>query len=132
VQAGEPLCELETSKANVDITSETEGILRRILISEGTAVPARTVLALIGMAADALPAIDPYYRVVRISSQSARVATDEPVESNNVIGREKGDVIASPRAKKLAAELGIDLASVTGTGPNGRIVEDDVRRALNA
>src|SRR5437867_1826011 len=77
VQAGEALCELETSKANVELTAEMSGVLRRILIAEGTAIPARTVLALIGVANDPLPEIDPYYRVAGTASQNALAVANQ-------------------------------------------------------
>ena len=143
VQAGEALCELETSKANVELTAETSGVLRRILIAEGTAIPARTVLALIGAANDLLPEIDPYYRVVGTASQSALAVTSEGAAAQSVPGatagpselvgergRQREGIVASPRAKKLAAEHGIDLATVSGSGPGGRSVEEDVQRLI--
>jgi pyruvate dehydrogenase E2 component (dihydrolipoamide acetyltransferase) len=99
------------------------------LIAEGTAIPARTVLALIGSAADTLPAVDPYYRVAGRTQAPVAVAP-EPVIAVSEPNSERTVVLASPRARKLAAEHGVDLASLTGTGPGGRIVEEDVLRAV--
>jgi pyruvate/2-oxoglutarate dehydrogenase complex dihydrolipoamide acyltransferase (E2) component len=130
VQVGEALCEVETSKANVEITAETSGVLRRILIAEGTAIPARTVMALLGAANDPLPEIDPYYRVAGTASQSALAATAKPDMLVGERGRQRAGITASPRAKKLAADHGIDLAKVSGSGPGGRIVEEDVQRLI--
>src|SRR5262245_25194372 len=81
VLAGEALCGLETSKANVELTAESSGVLRRILIGEGTAVPARTVLALIGAVDDPLPEIDPFYRVVGTAMQSTLAVTSGETNS---------------------------------------------------
>jgi len=133
VQVGEALCELETAKANVEITAETAGVLRRILIKEGTAIPARTVLALIGSANDLLPTIDPYYRVAGRTATLAPTPAPAPIPvAPPPLSADRAGIIVSPRAKKLAADHQIDLASLSGSGPNGRIVEEDVQRAINA
>src|SRR5438270_13897079 len=63
VRAGEVLCEVETSKASVEIPADVEGVLGRILIAEGTTIPSLTVIALIADVEEALPEVDPYYRV---------------------------------------------------------------------
>src|SRR5438270_13661231 len=63
VRAGDVLCEVETSKASVEIPADVDGVLARVLIAEGTSIPSLTVIALIAEAGEALPEVDPYYRV---------------------------------------------------------------------
>ncbi len=130
VQAGDPLCEIETSKANVEITSPAAGMLRKILMPEGASVPALTVLAMIGDPGDPLPKIDPLYRVQSSTKPATPTASAPETSVPGNISPGRLGVGASPRAKRLAAEHGIDLAGLTGTGPGGRIVEEDVRRAI--
>ena len=142
VQVGDTLCEVETNKANVELSAEAAGVLRKVLVSEGTALPSLTVIALIGGPGDALPDVDPYYRVLqRGANPSAATAparaslpvthTEPPAVRNEPpLMKRAGEVTASPRARKLAAEHQLDLSTLTGSGPDGRIGEDDVRRAL--
>ena len=135
VQIGDALCEVETNKANVEITAEAAGVLRKVLVSEGTALPSLTVIALIGAPGDAVPAVDPYYRVqqrgANPSAATAPARAALPVTHSELPAtRRAGEVTASPRARRLAAEHQLDLSTLAGSGPDGRIVEDDVRRAL--
>ena len=107
-------------------------MVRRILVPEGAAVPAFTVLALIGAATDPLPTIDPYYRVTgrRQASEASAIRAEAPRPASE--SAQAGDrVSASPRARKRAADNGVDLSTIAGTGPGGRIVEADVRLAAS-
>jgi pyruvate dehydrogenase E2 component (dihydrolipoamide acetyltransferase) len=140
VRNGEPLCEVETGKANVEIEANATGILRQVLIPAGTSIPALTVLALIGAANDPLPTIDPFYRVSRGTRGGGQVMAAPPIDplpapplntQHSVLGAQHSPPV-SPRARKLATEYGIDLSTVIGSGPGGRIIEDDVMRAIEA
>ena len=131
VEAGDALCEVETNKANVEITAEAAGVLRKLLVSEGAALPSLTVIALIGGAGEPLPAVDPYYRVQRRSPSQSSPVPVVPARSDPPAVKRSDEITASPRARRLAAEHLVDLSTLTGSGPGGRIVEDDVRRALN-
>jgi pyruvate dehydrogenase E2 component (dihydrolipoamide acetyltransferase) len=106
IKEGEPLVEVETSKAVVTLEAPTTGILKRIYFREGEKVPVGTVIALIMLPGEEMP--------------------QEPARP------ERRRIKASPAAKALAAEMGIDLSLIKGTGPNGRIVVEDVKRALAA
>ena len=130
VQKGDVLCEIETEKATVEIEATAEGVLRKILIEKGMEIPPLTVVALIGPFDEPLPDIDPYYRTSRAKAQAM------PAQSALVIPKPTAPratrprkIVASPRAKRLARELRVDLTTVQGSGPNGRIQEDDVRAA---
>ncbi|MFZ0342674.1 MAG: dihydrolipoamide acetyltransferase family protein [Gaiellaceae bacterium] len=102
-----PLVEIATDKTTVEIPSPAEGTVSRILVAEGEVVPVGTVLVVIGG-----------------DGASARAA---PAEAPKQPPAEK--VRATPLVRKVAQELGVDLASVTGSGPQGRIAEEDVRAA---
>lgn len=127
VAAGEAVCEIETDKATVEVPAPAAGILRKILIPAGKDVPPRTVVALIADAAEPLPEIDPYYRL----RQSSNMDT-QPTRAAEPPRPLAQRVIISPRARRLADEHKLDLATVTGTGPGGRILEEDVQAALAA
>ena len=104
----QPLVEIQTDKTTVEIPSPAAGKVARILVAEGEVAPVGTVLVVIG---DEGPA-----------------ETPEPGSSQtNQVPEVRDRIQATPLVRKIAAELGVDLATVTGTGPGGRITEDDVR-----
>ena len=125
VKEGEPLFDVETDKLTNTIEASASGILRHLFVEEGTTVPVLDKVAVIaaadedisGLLGSAAPAAAP-----EAAPAAAPAAPAAPVEK-----KAGGRIIASPAAKKLAKEKGIDLALVTGTGPNGRITEDDVK-----
>ena len=101
VRAGEPLFDVETDKTIVEVEAEASGTLRKVLVRDGEKIPVGTVLALIGRGDEPLPAVSGAASAPR----------------------------ASPAAKRVARELGVDLAGLQGTGPEGRIKALDVERA---
>jgi pyruvate dehydrogenase E2 component (dihydrolipoamide acetyltransferase) len=103
----DPLVEIQTDKTTVEIPSPAAGTVTRILVEEGNVVPVGTVLVVIGDGAVLQP---------------SKPSDSEP-QGNETRVR------ATPVVRKIAQELGVDLASVTGTGQQGRITEDDVRAA---
>jgi pyruvate dehydrogenase E2 component (dihydrolipoyllysine-residue acetyltransferase) len=105
----DPLVEIATDKTTVEIPSPAGGQVSRILVAEGEVVPVGTVLVVIG--GDGAAALEPQ----RVVPKPAPRAGEK--------------VRATPLVRKVAAELGVDLASVTGSGPQGRITEEDVRQA---
>jgi pyruvate dehydrogenase E2 component (dihydrolipoamide acetyltransferase) len=112
-----PLVEIATDKTTVEIPSPAGGRVSRILVAEGEVVPVGTVLVVIGGdGAAPEPRDEEQPRAVPAPQQQAARPTAEKVR-------------ATPLVRKVAAELGVDLATVTGTGPQGRITEDDVRAA---
>ncbi len=136
VADGEAVFEIETDKATVEVPAQGAGVLRKILIPAGVEVPPRTVVALIAELHEALPEIDPYYRTER-PAEAAPVrplptapAAPQPLAAAPRPAGQK--VITSPRARRLAEEHNLDLATVTGSGPGGRILEEDVQAALAA
>ena len=106
----DPLVEIQTDKTTVEIPSPAAGTVSRILVAEGEVVPVGTVLVVIGGDGAEPPAP---------KEPAARLRV--PVI--------QGRVQATPIVRRIAQELGVDLASLSGTGPNGRITESDVRGA---
>ena len=112
----DPLVEIQTDKTTVEIPSPAAGKVARILVAEGDIVPVGTVLVVIGEngAADRQP-------------EPEAERDKELVLKQHKPSSER--VQATPLVRRLAEELGVDLASLRGSGPNGRIVEADVRGA---
>ena len=147
VNRGDKLAEIETDKTVVEMETYNAGILRRIVLGDGTKAPVGSLLAYIGDPDDELPAIDePDGDEVEVVAEpepepsvEIEVAVQEPepvpepvpvaaapapvVSAPTVEG---GRIKASPLARRLAREKGYDLAAIPGTGPGGRITRDDV------
>ncbi len=112
-----PLVEIATDKTTVEIPSPAGGTVSQILVAEGEVVPVGTVLVVIGGADGSTGPVS----VTDTETPSKRTAAPLPPKGEKVR--------ATPLVRKVAAELGVDLAGVTGTGPQGRITEEDVRTA---
>jgi pyruvate dehydrogenase E2 component (dihydrolipoamide acetyltransferase) len=110
----DPLVEIATDKTTVEIPSPAAGVVTKIHVAEGAVVPVGTLLVVIGGDGVAPKAEPP---------APERAAPKKP--SNSLLQGEK--VRATPLVRRLAEELGVDLATIAGTGPQGRITEDDVR-----
>lgn len=142
VKSGEIIATIQTDKATLDMESPGNGILTGILIEPGATVPVGKPIAAILRAGETLPATwgsgVPSTASVSAESTSNGVA-EAPKElvtaGNNAASTAapaNDRIKASPLAKRIAADLGIDLGSVVGTGPGGRIVEKDVRQVTPA
>ena len=131
VQAGDALAEIETDKAIMDLEAFASGILRKILVQDGATVISGTLIGVIGGAdeditsalTDTIAAAPPLTGAKTSAPPAADPAPASPASS------QASRVIASPRAKTLAADRGVDLSTITGSGPGGRIVEEDVVNA---
>ncbi len=132
VVANEVIAEIETDKAVVEFKPTTGGVLRRIVAGEGEAVPVGQLIAVIGDADEALP------DDLAGPSAGAGAAAPEPEAAPAPAAvpvpaaAPSGEVRASPIARRLARERGVDLAIISGSGPGGRIVEADVLAAADA
>ncbi len=139
VKSGDLLAEIETDKATMEFEAVDEGVISGIMVAEGTeGVKVGTVIAVISEDGEvtAKPA-------AKVASAPAPVAKAEATPAPVVVPTpaptpapapkaQSGDrIIASPLAKRMAEQLGVDLSIVKGTGPNGRIVKDDVEAAAS-
>ncbi len=129
VRQGEVVCEIETDKATVEVESKADGTLRRHLVLEGTSIPPLTVIALIGDPSEPLPEVDAFHRVREESPATPAPSIAAPPESEPVTPSSER-ILISPRARRIAEEHGIDVSTLRGSGPNGRIIEDDVMETV--
>lgn len=133
VVKGEAVLEVMTDKLTNTVDASANGILLRIVAPEEADLPVGALLGYIGSAGESLPAAGtaPAAAAVPAAAVPAAVAGAESVAIVQAAGR-TNRVNASPLARKIAAEKGIDLATVMGTGPGGRIVQEDVEKAAAA
>ena len=129
VKTGETLAEVETDKAVMDLIARADGVLRRVAVTEGQTVAVGSVVAVIaapgeavGETATAVPA--PATAAVAGSGERGAVPVAAPVTPPDATR-----VKASPLAKRIAKEAGVDLKLVTGTGPGGRVTKRDLETA---
>jgi pyruvate/2-oxoglutarate dehydrogenase complex dihydrolipoamide acyltransferase (E2) component len=122
VREDDPLVEIQTDKATVEIPSPYEGTVLRILVGEGEVAPVGAALVLIGAPGEAADEGAPQAQHPTPNDKLSQGAT--PVGAPGT-----ARVQATPLVRRIAAEFGVDLASLTGTGPKGRITEDDIRSA---
>jgi pyruvate dehydrogenase E2 component (dihydrolipoamide acetyltransferase) len=152
INKGDVLAEIETDKATVEVESSASGVVRKLLASQGDSVPVGAVIAVVGTAdevidemgaeggkEDVKAAVDGGPKTVSAPaassvSSSPTPATDStnavPAGSPSTTGGQPSIVKASPLAKKIAHDRSVNLSSVVGTGPGGRIVRRDVEAAL--
>ena len=133
VKVGDNLFSYETDKSAFDFPSENEGEVLALFCEEGDEVPVLTNVCVIGKHGDdpsyfapegavASPVVEEVKQAPVSAPASAPVVQSAPANTD-------GKIFASPRAKALAEKLGVDLASANPTGPNGRIIERDIREA---
>jgi pyruvate dehydrogenase E2 component (dihydrolipoamide acetyltransferase) len=122
VQKGEPLVEVLSEKVTYDVEAPASGVLRKILASEGANVPTDEA---VGFIAGPDEVITETETAPSVSPQAVEEVAVAPVETPAERVEER--VVASPAAKRLGREYGVDLSKVKGSGPEGRIVEEDVR-----
>ena len=129
VARGEMLFVVSTDKADMEVESLIEGELAQIVVETGKEVPVGTVIAYIEKPGDEAEIVQAPARAAETTQMVAEApaAEQSPPASSRTTERGEGPS-ASPRAKRLAKELGVDIARVTPSGAGGRIVEKDVRR----
>jgi pyruvate dehydrogenase E2 component (dihydrolipoamide acetyltransferase) len=131
IAKGDQLVEIESSKVNAEVEATTDGTLGRIDVEEGRVVDVGTVLGHILEAGDSEGDLPDAAPVAGSASTPAPVAAAAPA-APAAAAPKGGKPIVTPRARRLAKELGVDLAGVIGTGPSGRVTEDDVKAANEA
>ena len=156
VSMGEPLAEIDTDKATMEMQALANGVLRKILINEGQSAPLGQLIAVIGepnediasilseapaaakppeqkqpepQKAPEQPAPAPPAKAAAAAAQPQR--TVDNGRQPQAVASDSARLIVSPLAARMAAEAGIDLRSLQGTGPGGRIVKKDIEAALS-
>ena len=137
VEKGEPLYELDTDKVTQEVESDAGGVLLKILAGEGEEIEVGKRIAVIGEAGEEVAVDEPAPKAEEKKDApkpeplpAERIEEPEPEPQQPA--RTDGRIKASPLARRIARERSIDLASLTGTGPDGRIVAEDVERAAAA
>jgi len=127
VKADQVLAEVETDKAVVELPSPYSGTLLRINFAEGKTVKVGEVLLVIGESGEAVqsPQVQPTAQKPAAEAQVSAAAQQTPVIAQPAPGHH----MAAPSTRKLARELGVDIEGVQGTGPGGRVMDEDVRKA---
>ena len=123
IEEDQPLVEVQTDKTTVEIPSPRAGTVLKILVEEGEVAPVGAVLVVIGEEGEQL--------LRAVEQRGPEAAPAEPLVA--VVPPEPVDAVrATPAVRQLAKDLGVELVGLTGTGPNGRIQEADVRAAAGA
>ena len=152
VSMGEPLAEIDTDKATMEMQSLSNGVLRKILIKEGESAPLGQLIAIIGEPDEDISALESKAQAGKAEPAPAPSAEPPPVPTAGETtakapaptpsggnGRQpapaevttSGRLIVSPLAARMAAEAGIDLRSLSGSGPGGRIIKRDIEAAMS-
>ena len=147
ISAGDLLCEIETDKATMEIEAVDDGVLGKIVTPDGTEnVPVNAVIGVIleegedasaldGWeipAAEAPPQVAEQAAPVEVAAQAqAAPAAPAPAAQAAPAERPEGRIFASPLARRMAKQSGLDLAAISGSGPKGRIVKVDIEAALS-
>jgi pyruvate dehydrogenase E2 component (dihydrolipoamide acetyltransferase) len=123
VEKGEPLVEIITEKINFQYESPAPGILRKILHHEGEVVPVTTPIAIIAEEGEVLGEVE------TLPPEVPSGAIPKPVSVQIKTKEAPNRIFVSPIARKMAQEKGVDLSSLKGSGPGGRIIKIDVLKA---
>jgi pyruvate dehydrogenase E2 component (dihydrolipoamide acetyltransferase) len=135
VVKGQAIAEIETEKATVEIEASVSGILTRIIVQAGETVPVGTLIGVIAEAGDEVTTVSAPSSSPPAPAPPAPPAFPPPgpvLEAGEGAAPSEARVKASPVARKMAGEAGLDLSHIKGTGPGGRVVERDVQAAIAA
>ena len=147
VSMGEPLAEIDTDKATMEMQALSNGVLRKILINEGESAPLGQLIAVIGEPDEDISSViseapKPEAAAKPTAAAAAAAAPAQPASSQPAapdangharqapVPNESGRMIVSPLAARMAAEAGLDLRTLHGSGPGGRIIKRDIEAAL--
>jgi len=138
VKKGDVIFEIETDKATLEMESPAEGFVKYVLAKADETLPVGAPVLVLGAEDEDVPQsfVDSLTGAAPAPAETAPAAeappAAEPAKPQPEPAKPAGRIMASPRAKKLAADLSVDLATVTGTGPAGKITEQDVQKAAAA
>lgn len=145
VSMGEPLAEIDTDKATMEMQALANGVLRKILIQEGESAPLGQLIAVIGEPNEDIasvlseapapaPAPPPAKKEPEPETKPEPELKPKPAAAPNgqpSVSTDSGRIIVSPLAARMAADQGLDLRSIQGSGPNGRIIKRDIEAAIS-
>jgi pyruvate dehydrogenase E2 component (dihydrolipoamide acetyltransferase) len=134
VKADETIVEVETDKAVVELPSPANGTILKRYFDVGQVVKVGQLLVVIGQPGEAVPeqgAAEGAHEAPKPAPAQPKEAAPAPLKAPPAPEHAPGHAFATPATRKLARELGVELSSVAGTGPGGRVTEDDVRNAAS-
>ena len=136
ISTGDTVVEIETDKVNMEVEAMGSGVLRKVLVDAGKVVPVGELLAVIGKADEDIAALVKPNGAAKSApgspapevhvAESAAKTQPSAASPQPAVG---GRVLASPLAKKMAKDMGLEIAEISGSGPNGRIIRQDVERS---
>src|SRR5918997_336303 len=150
VSAGDPIAEIETDKVTLELEAEDSGTLAQLIASEGQDIPVGEAIAFIAGEGEDVPERgdgaaqtqeeaegeaeggEAQAQTATETEAPEEEAAEEPQEDGRAAGRADGHFRASPIVRRLAEENNLDLSQIEGSGPAGRIVERDVRAAIES
>jgi pyruvate dehydrogenase E2 component (dihydrolipoamide acetyltransferase) len=133
VKEGDPLVEVETDKALAEIPSPKTGVILRILAKEKEIVKVGQVIVIIGEKGEVAEAVPPTRKSIGVVGELEEAPEEAPViKVEKKMAFVSEHVLATPAVRALAKELGVDIHQVKGTGPEGRVLEKDVRQFAEA
>ncbi|HPC95767.1 MAG TPA: dihydrolipoamide acetyltransferase family protein [Sedimentisphaerales bacterium] len=134
VKKGDVIFEIETDKATLEMESPFGGFVKHILAKVDQTLLVGAPMLILGEKDENVPQsyVDSLLGVKSAAGSTAAAPAAEPAKAVPEPARPAGKIMASPRAKKLAEELGVDLATLKGTGPAGKITEADIQKAAEA
>ncbi|HSB27521.1 MAG TPA: dihydrolipoamide acetyltransferase family protein, partial [Pyrinomonadaceae bacterium] len=142
VSMGEPLAEIDTDKATMEMQALSNGVLRKILVNEGESAPLGQLIAVIGEPDEDISSVlsEAPAKVSAPPPPPAAEPQPTPATTAQANGHaqpvsaptDSGRMIVSPLAARMAAEAGLDLRTLNGSGPGGRIIKRDIEAALSA
>ena len=134
VNKGDVLAEIETDKATVEVESAFSGVMLTLLVSEGDVVPVNDPIAVVGAEGEEVEVASgqkPVSSEQKSATETQKLEDRKTEEPQSKISNQQSEIVkASPLAKKIARDKGVDLGAVVGTGPGGRIVRRDIEKAL--
>jgi pyruvate dehydrogenase E2 component (dihydrolipoamide acetyltransferase) len=136
IKLGEPIIEVQTDKANVEVESYAEGYLKYFACGEGDMLASGSPIAIIGDKNEAVDEIIIFSQPEETASEEKKNGIKGPktidISTGISTGTSSSRTSATPLAKRIAREAGIDISTINGTGPGGRIVKEDVLAAIHA
>ncbi|WP_321366413.1 pyruvate dehydrogenase complex dihydrolipoamide acetyltransferase [uncultured Celeribacter sp.] len=132
VTAGDTLAEVETDKATMEFEADTDGVLGKILTPAGERADVNAVIAVLLLDGEDASVLDGYTPGGAASAETVEALVEAPKAEAIPVAKSSDKIAASPLARRIAAQKGVDLSGLSGSGPRGRIVRIDVERAAEA